>query len=226
MRRILTSAIFAVFLLAPGVASADEASQSADETPASAGEAPESADERSASAVIEALHDSLIAAMKEGGASPFDTRSDRLKPVIAQSFDMPLIARVAMGRRYWKRFDEAQREQLIAALWRLTVATYAGRFDNYSGESFRLISEESAPRNMVWVNSELIKSDGDAVRINYLMRSTGAGWRILDVYFKAVYSELAVRRSEYTAVYKRIGFDGLLAAIEKKIASYDSGTVK
>ncbi len=219
MRRILTSAIFAVFLLAPGVKSAEEAPAITDETPASAGEI-------SASAVIEALHDSLIAAMKEGGTSPFDTRSDRLKPVIAQSFDMALIARVSMGRRYWKKLDKAQRERLIAALWRLTVANYAGQFDNYSGESFRLISEESAPRNMVWVNSELIKSDGDAVRINYLMRSTDAGWRILDVYFKAVYSQLAVRRSEYTSVYKRIGFDGLLAEIEKKIASYDSGTVK
>ena len=218
MRRILTSASIAVFLLAPGVKSAEEAPAITDETPASAGE-------MSASAVIEALHDSLIAAMKEGGTSPFDTRSDRLEPVVAQSFHMPLIARVSMGR-YWRKLDEAQREQLIAALWRLTVANYAGQFDNYSGESFRLISEESAPRNMVWVNSELIKSDGDAVRINYLMRSTDAGWRILDVYFKAVYSQLAVRRSEYTSVYKRVGFDGLLAEIEKKIASYDSGTVK
>ena len=101
MRRILTSAIFAVFLLAPGVKSAEEAPAITDETPASAGE-------MSASAVIEALHDSLIAAMKEGGTSPFDTRSDRLEPVIAQSFDMALIARVSMGRRYWKKLDKAR----------------------------------------------------------------------------------------------------------------------
>ena len=58
------------------------------------------------------------------------------------------------------------------------------------------------------------------------MRSTDAGWRIVDVYFKAKYSELAVRRSEYRSVYKRVGLDGLMAAIEQKIKSYNSVIVQ
>ena len=34
-----------------------------------------------------------------------------------------------------------------------------------------------------------------------------------------VISELATRRSEYTSVMKRLGIDGLLAAIDKRIAA-------
>ncbi len=205
MRRLLSCFVLAFFCLAPGPTA------NADETPATA--------------VIEVLHDSLIVAMKEGATTPFDDRSARLGEVIAESFDMRMIARISMGR-YWKTFDQAQQEELTDALRRLTVATYAGRFDDYSGESFRVLSEEPAPRGTIFVKTELVKSDGDIVRLNYLMRSTGAGWRIVDVYFKAKYSELAVRRSEYTSVYKRVGLDGLIAAIEQKIESYSTGIVK
>ena len=76
--------------------------------------------------MIEVLHDSLIVAMKEAATTPFDDRSARLGEVIAVTFDMRMIARVSMGR-FWKSFDQAQQENLTAALRRLTVATYAGR---------------------------------------------------------------------------------------------------
>ncbi len=205
MQRLLSCFVLAFFCLSPGPTA------NADETPATA--------------VVEALHDSLIVAMKEAATTSFDDRSARLGEVIAVTFDMRMIARISMGR-YWKSFDQAQQEDLTDALRRLTVATYAGRFDDYSGESFRVLSEESAPRGTIFVKTELVKSDGDIVRLNYLMRSTDDGWRIVDVYFKAKYSELAVRRSEYTSVYKRVGLDGLIAAIEQKIESYNSVIVK
>ena len=136
---------------------------------------------------------------------------------------MALIARITTGRN-WNRFDGGRQMRLIDALGRLNVATYADRFDDYSGESFRVVSEQPAARGTVLVNSELVKSDGETIRINYLLRPTGKGWRIIDVYLKGIYSELALRRSEYAAVVKRDGPDGLLAAIEKKIAEYESDT--
>lgn len=206
MRYLLRRAVIAAFLLVQ-VAAANAA-----ETPPSA--------------VVETLHDSLIDTMKEAGTSPFDTRSVRLAPVVAESFDMALIARVSMGR-YWAKFDDDQRKEAVDALRRLTTATYAGRFDDYSGEEFRVISEESAPRGTVRVNSELITGDGDVIRIDYFFRSTADGWRIFDVLLDSKYSELTLRRSEYLAPLRRGGLDGLLAAIEKKIASYNtSGAAK
>ncbi len=168
-------------------------------------------------AVVERLHDTLLAVMKEADALGFEGRRERLAPVLADSYDMPLIARVSTGL-HWRRAEPAQQDKMIDALTRLSVATYASRFDDYSGESFRVLSEQPAPRNTVLVNSEIVKSGGDTVRINYLLRKGDAGWRIVNVYLKGIYSELAVRRSDYAAELKRGGFDALLAAIEKKIA--------
>ncbi len=177
--------------------------------------------ETPATAVVEALHASLIDAMKEGVGSPFDTRNDRLKPVIEKSFDMVLIARVSMGR-YWAKLDNDQRKQVTEALRRLTTATYAERFDDYSGEQFQVLSEQSVPRGMVLVKSELTTGGGEVIRLDYLVHGTGSGWRIIDVYLKSIYSELAVRRSEYASVMKLGGLKRLLSTIEKKIASYNS----
>ena len=181
--------------------------------------------ETPARAVVEALHDTLLAVMKEADSLGFGGRRDRLAPVFAALYDTPVIARAATGR-YWKRFDAAQREPLIGAIGRLSVATYAARFDGYSGERFRSVSQRPGPRGTVLVNTELIKSNGEAVALNYLLRKTGTGWRIIDVYLEGKYSELAVRRSEYTAIIKRKGLGGLFAAIEEKIAGYESGAPK
>ncbi len=132
---------------------------------------------------------------------------------------MALIARGSTGR-HWRKFAPDERTHLVETLMRLTVATYAARFDGYAGERFRIVSDEPAPRGTVLVHTALVKTDGENVRINYLLRETGEGWRIIDVYLDGIYSELALRRAEYTAVIKRDGLDGLFAEIEKKIASY------
>ena len=181
--------------------------------------------ETPASAVVEELHESLLAVMKNAEALGFVGRRDFLAPVIVESFDMPLITRTSVGR-HWRQLNPAQRDQMIDAVGRLSVSIYAGRFDDYDGESFRTLSETPAPRGTILVNTELVKSDGDTVRLNYLLRPTDAGWRIVDVFLKGVYSELAVKRAEYSAVIRRKGLDGLLVAIEDKIASQESDQPK
>ena len=47
--------------------------------------------------------------------------------------------------------------------------------------------------------------------------------RIIDVYMNGTVSEIALRRSEFSAVLERDGFDALLAELESKIASYRKG---
>jgi phospholipid transport system substrate-binding protein len=174
-----------------------------------------------ATAVVVGLHDHLLAVMKAADTLGFEGRRNELAPVIAATFDTPLIARASTGR-HWKKFDPGQKEKLIDALARLTVATYAARFDDYAGENFRVLSEEPAPRETVLVNTELVKANGETVRLGYLLRLTGDGWRVIDVFLKGVYSELALKRSEYAAVIERGGFEGLIAAIDEKIAAFES----
>ena len=66
------------------------------------------------------------------------------------------------------------------------------------------------------VETRIVKSDGESVSINYLMRRDGDTWRIGDVYLTGTISELATRRAEITSVLRSQGIDGLIQALNRK----------
>lgn len=179
------------------------------------------AGETPAREVVQTLHDALLDVMQAADALGFDGRRDYLGPVMDEVFDMALIARTSAGR-HWRQADAGDQERLVEIVTRLSVTTYAARFDGYSGESFRIVSEQPAQRDMRFVNTEIVKSGGETVQLNYLMRQSESGWRIVDVYLDGVYSELALRRADYASTLKRSGFEGLFAELEKKVAAIEA----
>ena len=178
--------------------------------PAEGAEAP-------ASALIERFHETLIGVMKKAETLGFEGRYEKLAPAVKETFNLAFMARFAAGS-HWKRLSADQRGKLIEAFSALSIATYAERFDGYSGERFDILNEKQFRRSTRLVKTGLVKSDGETIILNYLVGQRDGNWRVIDVHFKGV-SELAVRRSEYTSVLKRKGFGTLIAVIEKKIAN-------
>ena len=181
---------------------------------AAAGETPRS--------VAEQLDAALLEAMRNAETLGYEGRYELLAPVLEDSFDFPFMARVSIGR-YWRKMDEVQQAQLVESFARLSIATFAARFDGYGGEVFQVLGQEEGLHGTILVVNHLIKSDGEPIAINYLMRRTEGRWRIVDVFLKAKYSELAIKRSEYTSVYKRDGFARLIEIMEAKIAGFSDG---
>jgi phospholipid transport system substrate-binding protein len=66
------------------------------------------------------------------------------------------------------------------------------------------------------VRSQIVKADGEPVKVDYMMRRNGEGWLISDVYLDGAISEVATRRSEFAAILKADGIDGLIAALNRK----------
>jgi len=177
------------------------------------------AETASPSAVVEGIDEALIAVMREAEALGYAGRVERLTPVMNESFDFPFMAAVSVGR-HWRELEDAQRKRLVDTFGRMSVATFAARFDGFSGERFEVEGEEPGPRGAVLVRNDLIKSDGETVPINYLLRQRDGAWRVVDVFLDAKYSELALKRSEYSAVIENDGFDALLASLEDRIKAF------
>jgi phospholipid transport system substrate-binding protein len=167
-------------------------------------------------ATVEQLHGVLVKVMKEASSLGFDGRSERLAPVIAASFDLPDISRIVMGR-YWAALQTQDQQRMVDAFTRLTVATYAGRFDGYSGERFETVAEQQVPSGRMLIRTELRKSNGDKVQLDYLLQDKDGAWRIVNVVADGV-SDLALKRTEYAAVMATHGFDVLLAKLREKTA--------
>lgn len=170
-----------------------------------------------ASSLISQLNDALLATMKSAKELGYKGRYDKLAPVIESTYDLGFMTQYSAGR-YWRQLTAQQKKELVDAFSRLTVATYASRFNGYSGETFRVLSEKTPRKGNRLVETELVKSDGEVIRLNYLLRETKQGWRVIDVFLKGTISELATKRSEYSSTLANQGFDGLMAIFKRKLS--------
>jgi phospholipid transport system substrate-binding protein len=179
--------------------------------------APSRAEPAAAQAVIQSLYDVLLSTMKDSKGLGFSGRYERLKPAIETAYNLPLMARLSIGPQ-WQSLNAQQQERFAAAFGDFTVATYANRFDDYSGEKFEVLPETAPASGGVIVQTRLIKGNGEPVTLNYLMRQSGDKWQIIDVFLSGTISELATRRSEFTSILRREGPDGLLQVLDKRVA--------
>lgn len=171
--------------------------------------------------VVETYYAALDKVLRNAKALGFAGRYKALDPAIANSFDIPFMARVAVGP-YWRKFAEEQKTSMAVRMHGLSVATYASRFKSYAGERFEVLASATTARGDVLVRTRIVRSNGKAVKINYLLRKRGRGWRIIDVHLKGTISELARWRADFSSVLRRKGYEGLIAAIDRKIASLGS----
>ncbi|MGB0632639.1 MAG: ABC transporter substrate-binding protein [Alphaproteobacteria bacterium] len=173
-------------------------------------------------AIIAGFNASLLNTMKNAGALGFRGRWQALAPPLTEVFHLPVMARIAVGTR-WRKLNPDQQNRLVDSFSRLTIATYANRFDGWSGEKFEMRGMQNVRDKTVLVKTAIIRPNDEPVEINYLMRRFEAGWRVIDVFLKQSYSELATKRSEYSSVLRREGFDALIRQIEQKITQYAAG---
>jgi len=176
----------------------------------------------SAPAVIERFYEQLLAVMKEAKRLGFDGRYTRLAPAISQTFDLALMTRIAIGPG-WAQILPEQQQRLNAAFSRYTISMYASRFDDWGGERFEVVPSATPNPNGVLVNSRLIKTNGEAVALNYLLKQEAGAWKVIDVYLSGTVSELAARRSEFGSVLQRNGAEGLVQLIEQRTAALRAG---
>lgn len=173
------------------------------------------------SQVVETLHATLLEVMKDATALGYQGREAKLTPVLKEILDIPFMAEKSVGR-HWKTTGEEERARLLETFTRFTIANYAGRFEGYSGQQFETLREEPSLRGTVLVHSRLVEKGADPVQLNYRLRQVDGSWKVIDIYLNGTVSEIALRRSEYSSLIRREGFDALLAALDEKIAELAS----
>lgn len=175
---------------------------------------PGSATTTGGGATVQGLYDTLLSAMKNGRTLGQSGRFAALAPVIRRTFDLPLMTRLSVGPS-WTSLNEARRRQLIDSFGRYISAIYADRFDSWNGEKLQVTGEEPNGAGIL-VRSKIIKSNGEPVKVDYAMHQSGGTWLISDIYLDGTISELATRRSEFAAIIRNQGIDGLIQSLNRK----------
>ena len=171
--------------------------------------------EASPDTVIRSFYDTLASTMKQGKVLGFTGRYSAMAPAVETAFDLPTMARLSVGPQ-WSKLGPDQQRRLIDSFSRFSITNYAAQFADFNGQRFDVGKTDPQNDGDVIVESMLVPNDGDAVSLNYRMRRSGENWKIIDVYLNGTISQLASRRSEYTAVLDKDGLDSLIAAIDAK----------
>jgi phospholipid transport system substrate-binding protein len=174
--------------------------------------------EAQATPVIDKLHASLLSIMKSAEELGYQGRYDEVEPIVLETFDLKFMAAKSVGRT-WKKLPEEDQARWLDVFRSIIKSNYADRFNGYSGESFETLGEEPAIRDTRVVRTQLLRPGEEAVQLNYRLRQVDGEWRIIDIYLNGNVSELALRRSEYSAVLKRDGFEKLLSTLQDKVDS-------
>jgi phospholipid transport system substrate-binding protein len=168
-------------------------------------------------AIVQAFYDALEETMKQGEELGFDGRYKKLEPVIHDTFDVPVMAKIAIGSE-WTNFSADEKTVMLQTFDQYMVTTYAARFKTYKGQRFEVGEVKQPAENRALVETKLVRSNGDPVALNYLFRpDTNGSWKIIDIYLSGAISEMARMRSDFSATVTGGGANALIKALEKKI---------
>ncbi|HEY0675303.1 MAG TPA: ABC transporter substrate-binding protein [Immundisolibacter sp.] len=132
-----------------------------------------------------------------------------VRDVVFPRLDRERTAQWVLGAN-WRTATPAQREQFIAEFSDLLLRTYGTALRQYDSEKLNYLpAQVPAGADRVTVRTEIIRPDGPKVSVDYLLTNRSGEWKVYDVIIENV-SLVVTYRSEYSAIIKRDGMDGLL----------------
>ncbi len=174
------------------------------------------AKQNGAEEAVKRFNSVLLENMKRADELGFQGRYKLLDPVLRDVFALRFMGEKSLGSQ-WKDLSPEQRKRYLDLYADWTISSYAGNFDGYSGERFEIEDIEQSKGDIVTVISNLVIPDKESVAFYYSLRRFQDGWRIVDITIEDV-SQLSLTRSQFISVFKKKGVEGLMTALQDKIA--------
>jgi phospholipid transport system substrate-binding protein len=129
--------------------------------------------------------------------------------------DFEEATRLAVGRG-WNQASPEQKKKLVQEFRNMLVRTYSSAISAYEGQQMKVLPVRMKPGDTeVTVQNQFIRPGAQPVKIDYSMRKTDKGWKIYDIVVEGV-SLVLTYRSEFDAVVKQEGIDGLIKRLAQK----------
>ena len=164
--------------------------------------------------VVRNFYNVLLDVMQHSPALGAKGRYQKLEPVVRGTFDVPFMSRLSVGPS-WRSLTAEEKRRAVQAYARYIAAIYASRFDAYAGEQFKVLGQQQIKHGTL-IKTQIIKSNGEPVAINYVVHDNDIAWQIRDIYLSGAISELATHRSEFANILRTSGIDGLIDSLNKK----------
>jgi phospholipid transport system substrate-binding protein len=153
-----------------------------------------------------------------GQQIPEQEERARFRRLLNEAFDLNAIGKFTVGRAYWSTATPQQQQQFLSLYETQVTNAYAKRFQDYSGEQFRVNGQNKEDGGDTVVNSEITRpSGGQPVQVQWRVRPEGGSLKIVDVVIEGI-SMAVTDRQQFSAVIQRGGgtIDSLIDALKNQ----------
>lgn len=168
-------------------------------------------------ALIQRLGGQAISIVANDEAST-DQKKASFEALFEEGFDVPLVARIVLGR-YWRAATPEQQDEYTSLFHRYIIGTYSTRLNAYSGQTFEVSGEQRLSDDEVLVKSLIKEPGGPDLKVDWRVLNRNGENRIVDVVVEGV-SMAITHRSEFAAVISKTGnVETLLQKLRSQVGS-------
>ncbi|HEX5160401.1 MAG TPA: ABC transporter substrate-binding protein [Steroidobacteraceae bacterium] len=140
-------------------------------------------------------------------------------------FDTPYAAQLVLGQ-HWRNATPEQRKRFVEAFYKSLLYTYGDAMVDFTADRLKVFPTKVGPQDTrATVRTEVKRSNGTKVAVNYTMRKVNGEWKAWDVVIDGI-SYVKSYREDYGAEVAQKGLDAVIARLEAKAASARAAKVK
>lgn len=135
--------------------------------------------------------------------------------VLLPNFDSEYAARLVLGQT-WRTATPEQRKRFVDAFYHSLLRNYGNALLNFTADRFVVLPYRGDPGDtQATVRTEVKKSSGEKVPVNFTLHKTADGWKAWDVVIEGI-SYVKSFRTDFASEIQQKGLDEVIARLEKE----------
>lgn len=161
-------------------------------------------DSGKAETFLVSLGERAIVVAKDSEATVED-RETRIRALLREGFDVPVIARLVLGK-HWRKIDDTQRSEFVSVFEDVMVQQSLLIFGKYAGETFdvKKVGPDRANPKLLAVSTQINRPNGAVAKVDWRLRKRGKDYKIIDIVAEGISMALTLRQ-EYDSVIQQNG---------------------
>ena len=128
-------------------------------------------------------------------------------------FDTEYAARGVLGQ-YWRNATPDQRQRFVDAFYHSLLSNYGSALADFTSDRLKIFPSSIEPdAARATVRTEVKRSNGDRVSVNYYMRKTPQGWKAWDVVIDGI-SYVNSYRTDFGEQIEQQGIESVIKRLQ------------
>ena len=141
-------------------------------------------------------------------------KTNEIEEIMAPMFDFSLMAKLTMGRNYWPKLNNGDRQRFIELFTKLLKTSYLQKLIRYTDE--KIIYESPIQiKKKVQIPTYLVSKD-QKTSILYKLYESQNDWKIYDIEIQGV-SIIRSYRSQFIPILQKGTIENLIQELEKSV---------